>query len=490
MPTELKNVNTDQDAVTIFMDDLDEESSSIGDLLKIFFEDGEYIYRRQDPVGGQELFECLRNGIKEGEITPTSNNRMIICYQMMLESLTNEWIDAFFNKADDLRRFSPVTSMFEHHYMLFLRYEAGHIVNEEEKQRLNQLMIRFGTERKDISHQMYLMRIAGLSGDFSSQEKALVTLLHLLSRRDYRIVQQVKYFDSLRILDSEDYYAARAADCKAQIEAIDKWQDGATDPELAELVQQIRIPIQAASETIQKADREFRRRARIYPVNINTFEGNIFKGYHSTVSPNHPVMREIRGEYIRDLQNSLLEQADFSELGKIIGENYHYPDYKELQNRMADGRLLRAVEANFANQQTEDTAELVISMQQKAEDVVRSLLPDVEALKSEKLRQRRMYNKELNKAGKYHSLEECFSRINEETNPKPIAGEYPVNTYATALVSGEPAGNWTIRQYSIAGIMTAYRYPSISPCEVLVLKESELVDLGKEDAEKKLNIIY
>ena len=491
MATSLNNFNTQQDAVMVFLDGvMPGNGVSIEAYIRDAFAEGEFIYEKDISVGGQQLFDILRTKFQSGEIIPMTNNRIVVGIYMELKDLTEEWIDGFFKKAEELRLFVPLNSIFDQHYVIALRCSAGEIRAPGEQERISGLVAKLGKEHPEVSHQVYLLRTAGFAAEFSSQEKAVVQLLHLLTRRDYYSAQAISTRRSLRLIDSADYYTARAENCNRIIHEIDQWHDGATDPDMAQLIAQIRIQMQSASGALQNLVRDFRRRSGVYPVSVKNFEGNFITGYHSTISPNNAIMREIRSEYIGSSRDALVERADMSEIASLVKNNYHYPDYKALEENLRSGRLRAASVDQGAENADEDTKTLFADLYGKAEKVIRESIPDVESIWRKKQLQRTKNIKELALAGRFRDLSDCLLRINDETKPPQIAGVFATELKTTALVCGEPANNWNTRGYEISGIQTAFRYPSITPCEIFVVKESELIDLDDPDAANAMRIIY
>lgn len=490
MPTELKNYSMNQDATMIFFD-MVKDSETFEMYLSDLFDEGQYIYQSGQSMGGQELFHFLSRKLSEGDLMPVPSGRILCCFHMMLQDLTDEWVDRFFEKAYELRRFAPLTNLFDQHYMILLRNSAGYIQDSTEKERINRLLIRLGTESPDISHQVYLMRTAGFGADFMSQEKAVAYMLHLLTRQGYSSVVPMKYGMPLRMLDSGDYYAARAENCHKHIEDINNWQNRENDPGLAELIDCIRVPIQGAAAKMEDELKTFRRRTARCPVSVNNYEGGFFKGYHRVLSPNHPILQQIQAEFVGETRGRLVESTGFGEIRDLIKREYHYPDLRMLAERLENGSLKAACVSDEGQQRNDEgKAALFDMLYEKAEAEIRKAVPDVDTMLKKRLAEKRKYTRELILAGKYRDIEDCFQRIDQEVEPEQIAGHFALNVNTTALVSGEPASNWLIRNYSINGVMTAYRYPAIRPCEIVMIKESDIVDLSSAGAATELNIIY
>ena len=495
MATTLNKFNTQQDAVTIFLDaTVDTEDNlneaPVEEYFRDVFAEGEFVYDKDLSIGGQKLFALLRNKYQSGEMIPLMNNRMIVCYFMDLEMISDEWITSFFEQAEELKRFVPERSIYDQHYIICFRYSAGEILEQEKKDKINSLLIRLASEYHEVSRQVYLLRKAGFAADFVSQEKAVVRLLHLLSRRDYLSVFNMNNQKVLRMIDSSDYYTARAENCSRIIREVEAWQNGATDPNLEQLMGQMRIQMQTALEALQGLLRNYRRRESIYPVNVKNFEGNFLRGYHSTIGRNHPIMKELFEEYIGKERDKLIHSVNFSEGSKLIRETYHYPDYKQLQEAIKGGQLRDAMVSNNPMANDDEKKAFLDKIYTELEGKILPCIPNIEQLWKTKETQKRKSNQELTRAGRYSSLEDCFARIESDTQPQMVAGVYAREVNTIALVSGDAVNNWALKGYDIKGIISAYRYLEINPYEIFLMKESELLDLGEADAANKLNIIY
>ena len=487
MPTELKDFDLGQDAITIFADCVNDETT-ISHYLENFYEEGQYTYLKEY-LGGKDLFEWIEEKINNAELLHTTNNRMVIGYYAELQTLTEDWIASFFLKAAELTRFVPLNYAFDQHYVLCFRYRAGYITDQDEQQRLNRLLVRLTIEHPEISHQVYLLRVAGLGADFMSQEKAIVNLLHMLSRKDYRFASTPGVGQNyLRMIDCIDYYTARAQNCRARIEEVDDWQKKAVDSGLVALQDQIRIRIHSATAELGNAVRGFRRRAQIYPVNIEQFKGNCITGYHAEISQNNPLLLEIREEYIREYRDAIISNTDFEELGGLISR-YHYPDYMELK-QLLEGDLKESI-LNQNEHKDDSVEKLCSALCEKVKTaIIKNMPEDLEEIREKKMALRKTSIKEQYLAGRFKDIDDCFLRINDEASPKVIEGVIPEILQTIALVSGDPASQWNTMAYTVDGISQVYRYSAIDPCEIVLLKETSLVDLGNDDAENKLRIIY
>ena len=88
MSTQLQNFDTNQDALTIFFD-LQSEQNMIDIWMKELFEEGQSLYLNKE-MDGNSLFAHLRDLIREGELLFPNSGRMLFCYYLPLENLTED----------------------------------------------------------------------------------------------------------------------------------------------------------------------------------------------------------------------------------------------------------------------------------------------------------------------------------------------------------------------------------------------------------------
>jgi hypothetical protein len=56
-----------------------------------------------------------------------------------------------------------------------------------------------------------------------------------------------------------------------------------------------------------------------------------------------------------------------------------------------------------------------------------------------------------------------------------------------ALIGGKALDGWNTNGYEIQGVREAYRYPAIKPNEIVLINESDLLNLGDSDPDTILN---
>ena len=486
MSTQLEYFDTSQDALTLVFNEQPEQNL-IESWMNTLFEEGQYLYfdRGGFSGSGRDLFNYLLARTKVGEALMPSSQRLLICYYLPLEELTEEWVDSYFERAKEMAKYVQINSPFDQHYMLCFNYRVN-TLDPGEYSRIAKLLIRLGTEERLISRQIYLLRIAGFQ-EYAEQEHALVQFLHMLSRKDYHKTLTQRYGTSIRMFDYADYYEDRARNCSEQIRILTEWKNTPGDPGQTELLGAVNRQLQPAIAALRDAGRIFRRKSQLYPVSIRDFEGNKFTGYRCKVTSTHPMLQRRRAEYTERRRKELLEGIDFQEARILIKENYHYPDYEELKNQLDNGTIRKKILENESDSQNEpEVKELIEETCKRYETIMQEMTQDIPSLKKRKEQDMMRYKKEELQAGRYKSLEDCFEKIHEDIQPGQIKGSFSESINCIALVSGKCLDEWNTMQYNIQGQGVAYRYPAIRPCEIVELVEYDVIDMDNADVSEKL----
>ena len=490
MPTNLDNFNTSQDALTVFFNEQPEQNMTES-WISSLFEDGQYLYfdRGEFSGNGKDLFKYLQKQIRDGEALMPDSQRMLMCYYMPIEELTEEWVDTYFERAREMRKYVQVANPFDQHYMLCFSLRVN-MLDEEDFDRIAAQLLRLGTQDRMISQQIYLLRVSGFQ-EFTSQEHAMVQLLHLLSRQDYHKIQAQRYATAIRMFDYLDYYEDRARNCSEMLAKLSAWDSGANDPDLSGAISSIKMNLQPAVVLLREAGRTFRRKSQLYPVSINDFEGNKFKGYRCKITANHPKLQKRREEFTERRRRELAESIDFNAIRKMIKEEYHLPDLVEMKSRLDNGTLRKSIlESVFEAQNEPEIQALVEEVCREYEKIAQEMTQDIPALRRKKQNDKKRYQKELQMAGRYQSLEDCFSRINEDIKPGPIRGRFSDNINYVTLISGRCLDEWRTRQYTITGEGVAYRYPAIRPCEIVELVEYDVLNIDDPNAAEDIKLLF
>ncbi len=487
MSTQLQNYSKTQDALTLFFD-LQTEKNSIKLWMNELFDEGQALYLTEK-MDGVTLFNHLQKLLNDGEALLPMNSRILFCYYLPLEDLTEEWIMDFFERAETFKKFVPLENSFNQHYIICLSCATNHIP-EDKHEELARLMLRLGKENPIVSHQIYLIRVAGFQ-EYTNQEHALVQMLHMLSREDYHKIRQPKAGSAIRMLDYADYYEDRALRCDEKIREINYWENQSNDHGLAntyKIINQVKDP---AIDTLRNSSREFRKKCRVYPVRLNDFNGNVFIGFTSSVTANHPILQKRREEYTERKRQELIRSINYGSIEDFIKTTYCSSDYEELEEKINDGELKKEFVGKSDEYDREpEIKKLLEEMYGNLDKVLQAHVEKLPELKNDKQKEKRRYMKELQMAGQYKSLEDCFERICEDLKPKPIQGRFLQPRMTIALLSGKPLQDWNTKMYEIQGIHQAYKYPSIKPSEIVLLNESELVDLDDPNAVSVLKNVF
>ncbi len=496
--TTLDSFNITEGAYTLLFDErkssdpeFNGSSEAIRAWMETLFDETEASYDAGAAPRGHDLFRLVDEKRRNGEAILTG--KMVIGYYLDLEDLDDVWIDGFLNGAVNFRKSAPTANPGDYQYIIFLHYRVNSL-DESSHDRISRCIARLALEQPEneyVVRKVYMLRVSGFD-DFNSEEKAMVQMMYLLSRSDYARLRSlaISHSDSLGLLNSIDYYENRAINCEKQIEEIRCWEQDENDPGQTRLIGAARTLVEHAVGKLQAAQTSFKRMARLYPVRIDQFEGNLITGYHSKLSPNNPRLRQRRQEYLADKKQAVIEEADVSEIEKLIREQYYCKDLNGLADKLADGSLKNELSISTAGADESDNAEIITAIIERIQRIAEAEIAMIDERKNEKRRQARMLNIELISAGRYKDLRECFRNIRKDLTPAPVNGYFPLETNVVALIQGKPSDNWMSAGYEIEGVDTAYRCIKIAPSEIMLLIEYDMVRLNDADVLERLNTLY
>ena len=505
--TRLLNLNMSQDALTVFFDQrvshsglTNSENNSMKDTskdIKQYFEklfsEGESLYVDEEKMmTGKELLDFFFPKVNQGEIIIPASRKMVFCYYMYLEQLSQEWIDQFFKAETEYWKSNPAENFSDYQYIIAFCFKAN-TIPDKERMKYTQLL-RILAQRINhngiLNRQIFLLRISGFD-DYSRQEHALVQRLYLMSRKD-SVFMIGTGSPIINMLNYMDYYENRASECLEGIEKIDNWIEVPVDPQLQEFSKQLNTAASLIINQLEDIRKKFSVRSRIYPVRIDQFSGNCLFGYKLKGSQNNPRLNKRKKEFIEKEKDRILEQTDFSSVIKLMENEYHYPDRKELIKKLNDNTLEDVVTGRERTEQennpvSEDSIKKDIF--RKIKGIVKKTTENSEELLETKKAEKRKLQKMQEEAGRYKDIENCFNNIAIDIIPMQARMRQMAEKRLVALISGSPAQNWDIRHYNISGIDTAYRYPKISPCEIAVLLEYDMVPVD-DSMEDIMNRLY
>ncbi len=488
MPTQTTNFDAQQGALTIFYDQTEAENS-LQVYMKRVFPLQQYVYKKtQQLPDGKGLIQNIQQVLESYEVILPPQNRFVFCYYIDLKDLTDEWVDAYFERAETLKKAQPVTSMMDQHHVVCLRYKVNSIESEEEKQAVIRRIIRLYTENDSISKQIFYLRTTAFQS-FDAQENGLINALFLLSRADRGIVasQLGNYHDRLRMLEYADFYEGRTANCDREIDAIMDWLQNPNDAELsraAELGNQI---LASAVRSFYDRSRNFNRLLTLYPASEDDFEGNKLMGFH-LVQKNDQVIEECKRRFMQGKKDEVLQNVSFEELEQLIQDEYHYEDRRKLSELVASGQMKTKLKAGFGDNQKAlppETGELEDAVREKILDVMKRNTEHVEEERAARELELKQLRKER-QSSSYQTLEQCFLQIDTDTRQKPINGQFGDLSYSFAFVNNTCMHRLTMQNEEIKGIPSVHIYSGIDPNEVVLLKEYLMVKLTAEDAEERL----
>ena len=493
MPTRLDALNNAQGAVTVFFDELKAEDIIEAQMKEVYADPRQYLYLKTVPESGKEFVRSLKDKRQAGDLAVPRGERMVFCHYLELRDLTEEWIDAFFERAYDFRKsMSTITTTFDQHYIFCFRYEVN-TLEEDLKERAENLLKRLATGNEMISRQIYLLRIQGLN-TYDNQEKGLVQMLHLISRTSYAVTLRGinAYKTYINMINYADYFENRVKSRQEQIKKIDAWMTETSDPDLNRMKEGLRVALVAPTETLGKEIRGFSRRIPLYPANIRDFKKKgfwIFTSFESTITKNNPIVAKMRKKFIAEKSDVLAEAADIREPVRICEQEYNYKDYELLAETLSRTDFSKNILDNTAFQD-DAQKELAVKIIGRFVDRIQKLAASRDEIKEAKLRERKQCLRELDKYDDYANLAECFEAIYQATEPKPIAGMYPVSTNTITLVNDRCYNDWNSKGYSVQDVDTAFYYKNLGPCEIVMIKEYAMVNLADESADERLRILF
>ncbi len=497
METTLNDINLSQDALTVFINQHSNNSAMIESIFEKLFDSQQYIYMNNVHPTGEELFKILSDEINDYNAILPGSERITVCYYLPLLDLTMEWIDIFYKTVEELNKRHPISNMINHHFMICFSYSTQQPLGGK-KEELCQLMCKLMTDNRGnmVSHQLYLLRQEGFH-PLDSQEQGLVQLLHVLSRRDYSKVDRIadSFITYLKMINYSDYYQDQAIICNRKLEEIQQWGSEQKDPGLANVFASVQFAVQEPVKQLADTIRMFRKRACLYPVSSTEYKGNPITGYKRQ-STNNRILNRRQEEFVSDSREKLAASVNLSETVKMIENELFYKDYLELQQLIEDGSMHQKIISCVngipaAGSMQGNEAEIFADMiYERVRAIAQKEIGNLEKKRKDMELRKRRYQKDLAEAGRYQNLRDCFDHIFINTSNILINGISPVNQDDIALINNKCGDEWMENGYEISGVQIAYRYDPISPCEIVLLKEFDMINLASEDAMTRLDRMF
>lgn len=491
MPTRIDSFYLDEDAfdaLTIFIDERKEPSEEVKKKAAQLFRQQEYLFVERPGFSGEGFVKFLRDELDSMNVMLPRSNRLLTCFFLELTRLSDNWIDSFFEIARALRRFQPTYEIFSQHFVICLSYNTGDIEAAEWGDYFR-LLQRLGREEiARFSKHIYLLRGEGFNNPIEYQERGMVQLLHILSRRDYRRVDEPMdiYKNFLKMISFSEFYADQANECERQINSIADWLDIIHDPNLSLLIRELVELSEAPIQDLRREARTFSQRQGLFPVNVQDLHGNWIRGYEKNLSnAQKEKLEQYRIAFTSQKGNTLANQCDFS---KIIGDlnvKYGYQDWNLLYTAIRDNsleeRIFRKIDEKIGPDTFGIISGFIYSYVSNFVRCVSETMTNHLKQREDKEHAQRKARRERIRAGRYNSLDDCFDRIINDSLPGPLSGEYPAHSDQIVLISDRCYENRGDRDYNITYADCAFVYPPIDPAEIVVLYESDIVDLARGD---------
>lgn len=490
MSTTLSHLDNQQDALTVFLNFQQEERREIiEERMESLFDGQQYLYLEGNDWTGEELYHYIREKRDNFDIVLPANHRLVFCYYMKLNDLTEDWFERYKERIEALKQLLPVDHALQHYHIACFSYENITPLGNR-KAEIIRILKQFHKYNAGVLHAEYLLYASGFH-TLDSQERGLVQMLHILSRRGYfRVLQPTLHMNHLKILGYSDYYEDRAVSCQEKIQEITRWQQEENDPELNGLRDAMLQTMQPQMVELREAIKNFKKRVPLYPVSVRDFKRRWIFWHSSMVTDKHPAIQKRRAEFLRDMRAVLAEKTDFSELERIMKTELTCLDLVHLKRELEQGILRQKILTSAENQdKTPEVLDLAENIWNLAEVRIQNILNGLEEKQMMYEKEKRKYQRELDLAGKYRSLQDCFDSIKEDTAFMTPAGIFPENTEMIALVSGNCYNVWLDKRYEINGFHSAYYCQEIAPCEIVLLKKGDYINMAEEDAETKLSQI-
>ena len=503
MPTETHPFISTQGALTLFFNLINSdsrESSPIITYMEKAFPSQQFIYNKVAKLPNCDtILDEIMMSRENMDIILPSSKRLVFCFYIDLKDFSKDFVDQFYQIAIELRKRQPLNHNTDQHYVVCFRFKVAQMetcIIEEKASLINELVNR----DHSVSKEIFMLRTTALES-FENQERGLVESLYLQSREnntDYMASVSANR-SALRMVVYEDYYMNRNAMCQEAIARIDEWLTVPSDKDLLRLKDSIQEEVLKALAEMRTITRSFGRISTLYPVNKEDFDpvktlGIFITGYTSKFGRNHPILVERRKKMIEDKQDSLIDRINMTSISEVIVDTYHYPDLiklidvdsKEYSENVVHDVLLDQRQRLPEEEEFVRTITNVIMEKIKDMRVLKTLDDPENGLKIKKERERRLYQKELLKAGVYNNLEECFDLIDRHARPSLINGMFAELSYQRVLINDKCHEKLQSYPAGIRGINDAYNHSEIEPCEIVLTRVFNMVELRGNEAMENL----
>lgn len=495
MPTILNAFDQEQDALVIFMNyQSDSRKEIIESYLKDCFEEfaTEYLLldclnKEYSNITGKDLFQLIRKKVDQLEINLPDSQRLIFCSYMPLEKLDKEQYRNINNRVEELAKLLPGIS--QQHIFCF-SYENIKPL-EQRKEETVTILKNLGKEfPTKVSYREYLLYAAGFE-TLDTQEHGLARMLHILSRKDHqKAVKPIYEANYLKMLQYADYYEDRAEFCQREIDKIKAWNTQEKDPDRNQFYVKTRTAVQPVLEEFRRRKNSFEDNIQLYPASVSEYRRHFFFWHVREVSTDHPMIQKQRKQFVGDIEEEILRNPDMNGLEEYVRTELYYEDGCALREEIQRGTFVNRVLGNSETEETdEEIKKFSVHLLTQISEKLLKILEDLEDRKGDLHKKQQRYLRELKNAGKYSDIDNCFQNINQDTEISHMSGYIPEISDVIVLIGGNCYNNWIRMNYNIVGIENAFRYAPIYPCEIVLIKERNIVDMEEENAEEMLNKI-
>lgn len=357
---------------------------------------------------------------------------------------------------------------------------------------------RLGTEMLDIAHVTYLLYTNGFE-TLSRQEQGVARFLYLLSRPNQsNLLFPMQNRTWLKRLSYTDYSVADADMWSKRIRELTRWMSDEKDPGLPSFLGTVRGILQEPVQLLREAEMEFAARVDIYPVHVNDFvKTGFWPGSlrTSTIGPDHEIIQRRKEEYFGGLREQIISKLAFQTVEELAQKQMYYKDLLKLSELLKieagkEGSLECLMKSSLKKpeegQAGGEIDKLIFEVCTQIRSRLDTCLSSLEEMWIKRQQERQRAQKELDVAGRYRGIRECFEKISGETSFKPLIGITPEFQRSICLIGSECYGKWYREQYAINEIDFAYHCPDIDPVDIAFLKLGDLLNLADDDAAKKL----
>ena len=505
MPTELKNLNEEQQALTVVFNGINEKDS-LSDFFDELFDagSGQLIYREATVPDAVGLIDLIKKETELGRAyIPSEDKKIVFGWFIDMADLTEEWIESYLSCAADMKRLlEPDDPSYQHH-VICMRHEVGSLEKDACEAKAKLLLKFAGNVKRYISkgtflsQNIFILRKTRME-DYNSQERCIVRLLYLLSRKGKAEVVRNSIGHSLCVgmVKGAEYFEEQKERCEKEISSLNDWLNNGTDPDLERLQSKIGEIIESKLTEVNEHEKVFNRSIGYYPIRKDDYLGNIIKGFLPDWDSILPYIKINRQRFISEKIKEMLSNMDedVSDIIRMTATEYHYPDYELMMSQFeesgpqprsevkdSDSLYASVIETlrtkKRIDEKSLDEQRLIFPIYDFIKIKLESSLNDIENEKYRRERRLQTKKGELRDAGEYQDLKDSFSRIVNKVQPGFIRGNEAFDTTMTALVSGNCVRNWDQYRSTIKEAPLAYACSAIAPYEIAVMMVYQVVNL-------------